>query len=99
MSACYVYTYCSHSVCTTHILQIQVGAAEYAAEVFQLPLSVLLKQHDEAEVSSVSPSEGSGRGGGRGGSLSPAGALKRTSSLFYTVSKVVVRLDCIIYML
>lgn len=63
-----------------------MGAAEYAAEVFQLPMSALLKQHDEAESSRDRSNSGKA---GKHMSLSPNNAvLKRTSSLFHPVSKV-----------
>eukprot|EP00603_Paraphysomonas_imperforata_P004474 CAMPEP_0114420236 /NCGR_PEP_ID=MMETSP0103-20121206/4451_1 /TAXON_ID=37642 ORGANISM="Paraphysomonas imperforata, Strain PA2" /NCGR_SAMPLE_ID=MMETSP0103 /ASSEMBLY_ACC=CAM_ASM_000201 /LENGTH=763 /DNA_ID=CAMNT_0001588705 /DNA_START=97 /DNA_END=2388 /DNA_ORIENTATION=+ len=63
--------------------QIQVGAAEYAAEVFQLPMSALLKTHDGnsgADVASHSSSVMSARL-----SVSPNNSLKRASSLLHQV--------------
>jgi hypothetical protein len=77
----FVFLTCT-CIVTLQLTQIQVGAAEYAAEVFQLPMSVLLAPRG---------AEASSSGGGKTFSdthlcLSPSSALKRTSSLFHPVS-------------
>lgn len=59
-------------------------------EVFQLPMSALLKQHDDAEASrDGSRAAKGGDSGDMHMSLSPKHhSLKRTSSLFHNVSGV-----------